>query len=319
LVHSSAAERRRGALSLENLFGILRRKSRIFTGHTQEDVHEAMARLLDYMLSEERTSAEQRSVSTDTVLSSEFDIVQGPCVSWRLFGSQTSSQVHCSECSARGTERRENSLSVGLSLPESAVRISLADVLSSEFLVSSEYMSDARCGECGRSGVEKVTRAVTAPLVMCILLKRYKTAFRDGKVCVTKVTSEVEVPAFLCSDVLGWAHNQTLVEGALQKDAAGSSNEDLSKLTEQYRTPFNIGYLLHAVVCHLGSSTSSGHYVAYVRRRGLLPGSLKSQDQWYMCNDETVRPVEEARVLRDAGTMGYVLMYRMVDPCTIQL
>ncbi len=72
--------------------------------------------------------------------------------------------------------------------------------------------------------------------------------------------------------------------------------------------------MLHAVVCHLGSSTASGHYVAYVRRRGLLPCSLKPYDRWYMCDDQRVTLVEESRVLRDASRLGYVLMYRMIDP-----
>ena len=45
-------------------------------------------------------------------------------------------------------------------------------------------------------------------------------------------------------------------------------------------------YRLYAVVVHSGV-LEGGHYVAYVKRRG----------RWFLCDDASVEPVSETRVL----------------------
>ena len=60
-------------------------------------------------------------------------------------------------------------------------------------------------------------------------------------------------------------------------------------------------YRLFAVVVHHGYDLYSGHYYAYVR--GL-------DDNWYLANDETVRPVHISKILKESA---YVLFYQKVD------
>ncbi|XP_053393894.1 ubiquitin carboxyl-terminal hydrolase 14-like [Mercenaria mercenaria] len=67
----------------------------------------------------------------------------------------------------------------------------------------------------------------------------------------------------------------------------------------------NSGYYeLQAVLTHKGRSSSSGHYVAWVRRKG---------DEWLMFDDDNVTPVTSEDVLKLSGGgdwhCAYVLLY----------
>lgn len=63
-------------------------------------------------------------------------------------------------------------------------------------------------------------------------------------------------------------------------------------------------YTLQAVLTHRGRSSSSGHYVAWVRQKG---------DTWLKCDDDTVSPVTSEEVLKLSGGgdwhCAYVLLY----------
>lgn len=63
-------------------------------------------------------------------------------------------------------------------------------------------------------------------------------------------------------------------------------------------------YTLQAVLTHRGRSSSSGHYVAWVRQKS---------DTWLKCDDETVSPVTSEDVLKLSGGgdwhCAYVLLY----------
>lgn len=64
-------------------------------------------------------------------------------------------------------------------------------------------------------------------------------------------------------------------------------------------------YELQAVLTHKGRSSSSGHYVGWVRQKG---------DDWLMCDDDDIRPVAAEDVLKLSGGgdwhTAYVLLYR---------
>jgi len=67
----------------------------------------------------------------------------------------------------------------------------------------------------------------------------------------------------------------------------------------------NSGYYeLNAVLTHRGRSSSSGHYVAWVRRKG---------DEWVMCDDDNISPVSSQEILKLSGGgdwhIAYVLLY----------
>ena len=61
------------------------------------------------------------------------------------------------------------------------------------------------------------------------------------------------------------------------------------------------GYHLSSIICHKGSSCTSGHYIAYVRRG----------NRWFLCNDSLVREVDEAKVLMQKE--AYMLFYERVE------
>lgn len=63
-------------------------------------------------------------------------------------------------------------------------------------------------------------------------------------------------------------------------------------------------YKLQAVLTHRGRSSSSGHYVAWVRQKG---------DTWMKCDDDVVTAVTSEEVLKLSGGgdwhCAYVLLY----------
>lgn len=63
-------------------------------------------------------------------------------------------------------------------------------------------------------------------------------------------------------------------------------------------------YSLQAVLTHKGRSTSSGHYVAWIRRKG---------DEWFKCDDDKVSVVTTEEILKLSGGgdwhTAYVLLY----------
>jgi len=63
-------------------------------------------------------------------------------------------------------------------------------------------------------------------------------------------------------------------------------------------------YQLQAVLTHRGRSSSSGHYVGWIR---------KNKDEWFKCDDDTVSPVHSEAILKLSGGgdwhTAYVLLY----------
>lgn len=82
-------------------------------------------------------------------------------------------------------------------------------------------------------------------------------------------------------------------------------------------------YQLSAVLTHKGRSSSSGHYVGWIRKKGKiglfyfltfdLNFFLLITDAWYKCDDDKVSPVTEEEVLKLSGGgdwhCAYVLLY----------
>lgn len=69
-------------------------------------------------------------------------------------------------------------------------------------------------------------------------------------------------------------------------------------------------YQLNAVLTHKGRSSSSGHYVAWVRR---------NQTEWLMFDDENVTPVSEDDILKLSGGGDWHIAYLLIyGPRTIE-
>ncbi|XKL66328.1 hypothetical protein PGB90_009748 [Kerria lacca] len=94
-----------------------------------------------------------------------------------------------------------------------------------------------------------------------------------------------------------------------QQKMTESKNEKIYKI-ESYSLPDDLGsnnsgyYVLQAVLTHKGRSSSSGHYVAWVRHK---------EDSWIKCDDSDVTPVTSEEILKLSGGgdwhCAYVLLY----------
>lgn len=101
-------------------------------------------------------------------------------------------------------------------------------------------------------------------------------------------------------------------EEMIQNKALGKTGDQPAKPTkeEPYWFPDDLGsnnsgfYELQAVLTHKGRSSSSGHYVAWVKKKG---------DEWYMFDDDNVSCVTAEDVLKLSGGgdwhSAYVLLY----------
>ncbi|CAG2121296.1 unnamed protein product, partial [Medioppia subpectinata] len=97
---------------------------------------------------------------------------------------------------------------------------------------------------------------------------------------------------------------------AKTKLTAQTDDESKPKYKHNYSFDGDIGsnnsgfYELQAVLTHKGRSSSSGHYVGWIRRK---------EDEWFQCDDDTVAPVKADDILRLSGGgdwhCAYVLLY----------
>lgn len=65
-------------------------------------------------------------------------------------------------------------------------------------------------------------------------------------------------------------------------------------------------YTLQAVLTHRGRSSSSGHYVGWVRQ---------SDDKWIKCDDDNISPVTTEDILKLSGGGNYIYCL-WVSVCT---
>lgn len=102
---------------------------------------------------------------------------------------------------------------------------------------------------------------------------------------------------------------QALSTNKEKQKSSDSSGEKPGKM-EPYSFPNDLGsnnsgyYVLQAVLTHKGRSSSSGHYVAWVKYK---------DDSWIKCDDSDVTPVSSEDILKLSGGgdwhCAYVLLY----------
>ncbi|KAJ2453952.1 hypothetical protein EV183_001908 [Coemansia sp. RSA 2336] len=171
-----------------------------------------------------------------------------------------------------------------------------------------------------------------APLVVPLLLKRYQA----GPDAVRRAGRHVAVPLQMDATEIISTH-----VASDSKDRAATTPVQRTQASDQAPPPYSAAMRyrleLQAAVCHKGSSTSSGHYVALVRASGLgaAPGRQmrrRRRHSWprldahapvcdgageFVRLDDLevahgrARRVGQAQALAEMGADGYVLLYRL--------
>ncbi|XP_012255337.2 ubiquitin carboxyl-terminal hydrolase 14 [Athalia rosae] len=178
----------------------------------------------------------------------------------------------------------------------------------------------------GRDAVyTKTSRISRLPAYLTVQFVRFY--YKEKEAINAKILKDVKFPldfdAFeLCSTDLQTKltpmrdrfkeYEDSLLEESRTVKNKDDKGDGLKKNVEQhpYWFPDDLGsnnsgyYTLQAVLTHRGRSSSSGHYVAWVRQKG---------DTWLKCDDETVSPVTSEDVLKLSGGgdwhCAYVLLY----------
>lgn len=98
----------------------------------------------------------------------------------------------------------------------------------------------------------------------------------------------------------------------LEKDKIKSKNDkvvEVKKKALPYSFENDTGsnnsgfYTLQAVLTHQGRSSSSGHYVGWVRHKG---------DDWFKFDDDTVTPVTSEEILRLSGKTVLIIKFHLI-------
>ena len=243
----------------------------------QEDAHEFLVHLLDAM-----NDGELRAAGINQHLSGWRDRLPVTRLNettfiHRTFGGYFRSQVRCRKCNYRS-----NTYDPFLDLSLEVSKKSSTSVLNalSEF-TRKETLDAANQWKC--SGCKKyvcATKQLTVfrpPLSLCIQLKRF--AFNSG------------------------------TNGYKSSKYGGGGGSKISKPIE-FPATLNLPlsdnrscrYTLTGIVIHVGGSSHSGHYTAYVKKP-----DRKGASQWYHIDDSDVEPVSEKTVLRQKD--AYLLFY----------
>ncbi|VDI17118.1 ubiquitin carboxyl-terminal hydrolase 14 [Mytilus galloprovincialis] len=166
----------------------------------------------------------------------------------------------------------------------------------------------------GRDAVyKKSSKLKRIPAYLAIQFVRFY--YKEKEAINAKILKDVKFPISLdvydlCSEKLKeqlapmrdrFKEQEDKKAEELQKAKVSGKTDEKKEIKlkqEPYSFPDDVGsnnsgyYELQAVLTHKGRSSSSGHYVAWVRRKG---------DDWYMYDDDNVSPVTAEDVLRLSG------------------
>ncbi|CAB9509650.1 Inactive ubiquitin carboxyl-terminal hydrolase 17-like protein [Seminavis robusta] len=243
----------------------------------QEDAHELLVHLLDGM-----HNGELKEAGINQRASGWRDRLPVPRLDettfvHRIFGGYLRSQLRCSKC---GYCSNTYDPFLDLALEVSKKGISNVAEAFQEFTRKETLDSDNRwkCGGCNkRVRANKVLSVFRPPLSLCVQMKRFtfggnsgfSSGYSRGMFGGNKITKPIRFPA-----------------------------EMKLPLSDGRSCP----YALTGVVIHVGSSSHSGHYTAYVKKPK-ADGSY----QWYHMDDSFVEAVSEKTVLQEKD--AYLLFY----------
>ncbi|KAL8170615.1 hypothetical protein V2J09_022419 [Rumex salicifolius] len=200
---------------------------------------------------------------------------QGDSLVNRVFGGRLVSQLHCCNCGSR-SDTYEPLVDLSLEIEDAD---DLQGALKS-FTKMEENEDEVKftCEKCKEKvPLKKQLLIDQAPSVATLHLKRFKG---DGDY-VEKIDKALEYP----------------LELDLKPYTVGSEDENV-----------DLKYELYAVIVHKGFSSTSGHYLCYIR---------SSPDKWFRIDDSKITRVREDVAL---SQQGYILFYARKGtpwPCSL--
>ncbi|XP_065561482.1 ubiquitin carboxyl-terminal hydrolase 14-like [Artemia franciscana] len=171
---------------------------------------------------------------------------------------------------------------------------------------------------------EKTSQIKRLPAYLTIQMVRFFYKEKDN--INAKILKDIKFPIQLdvfdlCADELKLKlapmrkkfkdiEDKEALEAKNKRKTNQNEEEKKEKKTEPYSFPDDLGsnnsgfYELQAVLTHKGRSSSSGHYVAWCRRKG---------DEWFQFDDDKVNTVTTEDILKLSGGgdwhCAYVLLY----------
>ncbi|KAI7867804.1 hypothetical protein BDF14DRAFT_1881423 [Spinellus fusiger] len=186
----------------------------------------------------------------------------------QIFGGRMQSQLRCNSCKAT-SNNYEAFLDLSLDLHKAdSLKKALQNFIKVDVIGGSEIENRYLCGSCKRRVIAgKQMTLCQLPMMLNIHLKRFTFDMQRGY--MRKVASSISYPEIL--------------------DMAPYVSKDIGGQRAIYR--------LYAVLVHLGSGCSSGHYYAFVK---------SPEGKWYRMDDEDVTQVSLDEVL---SQKAYMLFY----------
>lgn len=303
-------------INLRPLLVHLRKLGGRMTYGRQEDAHELLIKCLEIMSEIElacsggknkfKDEEEDGDDNFDNKGSKGGNYALNTTLVHNIFGGYLASQVQCLNCGTV-SESYQNELTLALTVPSvpfsmRASSPNLTDLIRADHCTQEKLhgRNAYTCEVCGKKVTAmKCVRFKTAPNYLTVQLKRFGA---HGGGMYRKITSRVlfgeglDLREFMAADD--------------DNEEFGGGDASIPPPTTTTTTPCIVldpgpsyKYTLYAIVVHLdwGGSTSSGHYIAYVRRG----------NAWYACDDEVVQRVHVSQVL---ATAPYLLFYERNSP-----
>jgi hypothetical protein len=208
----------------------------------------------------------------------------------RIFGGYLRSQVRCTKCGYR-SNTYDPFLDLALEVSKKScdsIASAFADFTRKETLDSDNRWKCSGCQKHVRA--TKTLTVFRGPLALCVQLKRF--TYGGGLGGYSSLGG-------------GWGYG---LKGASTMFGGGTKITKPIDFPAELHLPLSDGrkcaYGLSGIVIHVGGSSSSGHYTAFVKRPAL---SSESRSDWYHMDDSFVEPISEKAVLRHRD--AYLLFY----------
>ncbi|BAM40068.1 uncharacterized protein TOT_020000332 [Theileria orientalis strain Shintoku] len=230
-----------------------------------------------------------------------------------LFGGYFRNFIICNRCNNR-SEKVEEFFDISVDTTKSNELINLLNdfVVPEQLEGSNQYL----CSKCNSlQNATKLLSVYKCPQILTVHLKRFNMnqSSVDSSPCkqfYNKATA---------SGYGSYSSNKSN-EGTVNNSKFGYCKNKFSKLTNRIHFPHNlsismeakkgeqtwVNYEIYAIVCHLGQSLNSGHYITFIKGKNNF---------WFLFDDSTVRVVSNEYVKRHENDV-YILFYSNVSTTT---